>query len=235
MDDMQTMQMDNSSEIAKLLVPYLLKIDVEGQLRTRGAAAARGLGLHPGRRLGARRLLQRRLAQHALLAFGNKLPKELRVKGDCLNVRALRRVRPRRRPGRRHPPGARVRHAGRRSRRSRTAATAGTRSCGSSSRTPTATGGRPAAPRPVPGDRDRDELLAHAMKNARWELTVQARQGHRHLELGTAAPPDAEEPDHRHGRPGLHAVAPQPRPLGPGRRQGRGQRHRLERRRAATT
>ncbi|MFJ4964345.1 penicillin acylase family protein [Streptomyces sp. NPDC088729] len=85
-DDMQKMQMDNTSQIAALLVPELLKINIpdpsvrEAQKLLEGwdytqepdsAAAAYFNGVW-------RNILK--------LTFGNKLPKELRVKGDCLNV-----------------------------------------------------------------------------------------------------------------------------------------------------
>lgn len=86
-DDMRSMQTDNRSEIATLLMPYLLKIDVadpsvrEAQKLLEGwdytqepdsAAAAYFNGVW-------RNVLK--------LAFGNKLPKEMRVKGECLTVR----------------------------------------------------------------------------------------------------------------------------------------------------
>lgn len=85
-DDMQKMQMDNFSEIAAQLVPELKKINIpdpsvrEAQKLLEGwdytqepdsAAAAYFNGVW-------RNILK--------LAFGNKLPKEMRVKGDCLNV-----------------------------------------------------------------------------------------------------------------------------------------------------
>ncbi|MGW4228473.1 penicillin acylase family protein [Streptomyces sp. NPDC004980] len=85
-DDMQTMQMDNQSAIAAELVPKLLKIGIsdksvrEAQKLLEGweytqepdsAAAAYFNGVW-------RNILK--------LAFGNKLPKELRAQGDCLSV-----------------------------------------------------------------------------------------------------------------------------------------------------
>ncbi|WP_299537770.1 penicillin acylase family protein [uncultured Streptomyces sp.] len=85
-DDMQKMQMDNTSEIAALLVPRLLKINIadkdvrEAQKLLEGwdytqdsdsAAAAYFNGVW-------RNILK--------LAFGDKLPKELRVEGDCIAV-----------------------------------------------------------------------------------------------------------------------------------------------------
>ncbi|MEV5603214.1 penicillin acylase family protein [Streptomyces sp. NPDC052299] len=85
-EDMQKMQMDNTSEIAALLVPELLKINIadkdvrEAQKLLEGwdytqeadsAAAAYFNGVW-------RNILK--------LAFGDKLPKEMRVEGECLNV-----------------------------------------------------------------------------------------------------------------------------------------------------
>ncbi|MCZ7414771.1 penicillin acylase family protein [Streptomyces sp. WMMC897] len=87
MDDMQTMQSDNSSEIAKLLVPYLLKIDVsdpyvrEAQQLLEGWDYTQSADSAPAAYFNGvwRNLLR--------LAFGEKLPKELRVEGECLRVR----------------------------------------------------------------------------------------------------------------------------------------------------
>ncbi|MDX2777244.1 penicillin acylase family protein [Streptomyces caniscabiei] len=85
-DDMRQMQMDNSSEIAKLLVPLLLKIDVgdkhvreaqkllEGWDYTQDADSAAAAYFNS---------VWRNILQ---LAFGDKLPKELRVEGQCLSV-----------------------------------------------------------------------------------------------------------------------------------------------------
>lgn len=85
-EDMQKMQMDNTSEIAALLVPELMKINIsdpdirEAQKLLEGwdytqeadsAAAAYFNGVW-------RNILK--------LAFGDKLPKEMRVEGECLNV-----------------------------------------------------------------------------------------------------------------------------------------------------
>lgn len=85
-DDMQKMQMDNQSAIAAELVPELLKINISDKnvreaqkllenwdyaQEPDSAAAAYFNGVW-------RNILK--------LAFGNKLPKELRAEGDCLNV-----------------------------------------------------------------------------------------------------------------------------------------------------
>ncbi|MBB1261956.1 penicillin acylase family protein, partial [Streptomyces alkaliterrae] len=87
MDDMESMQLDNSSEIAKLLVPHLLKIDVrdpyvrEAQQLLEGWDYTQDADSAPAAYFNGvwRNLL--------LLSFGNKLPKELRVRGECLRVR----------------------------------------------------------------------------------------------------------------------------------------------------
>ncbi|MFB7460065.1 penicillin acylase family protein [Streptomyces sp. NPDC056188] len=85
-DDMRQMQMDNSSAIANLLVPKLLNIDIgdkdvrqaqkllEGWDRTQDADSAAAAYFNA---------VWRNVLK---LAFGNKLPKELRVKGQCLWV-----------------------------------------------------------------------------------------------------------------------------------------------------
>ncbi|MFD4559496.1 penicillin acylase family protein [Streptomyces sp. NPDC058469] len=85
-DDMRQMQLDDSSEIAKLLVPKLLKIDepdadvreaqklLEGWDYTQDADSAAAAYFNS---------VWRNILK---LAFGNKLPKELRVKDQCLFV-----------------------------------------------------------------------------------------------------------------------------------------------------
>lgn len=86
-DDMASMQLDNSSEIAKILVPRLLKIDVEdpyvreAQKLLEGWDYTQDADSAPAAYFNGvwRNLLK--------LSFGNKLPKEVRVKGECLRVR----------------------------------------------------------------------------------------------------------------------------------------------------
>ncbi|MGW7437926.1 penicillin acylase family protein [Streptomyces sp. NPDC054849] len=85
-DDMRTMQMDNSSEIAALLTPMLAKIDVSDP----GVRAAQKLldgwnyTQEPDSAAAAyfnavwRNILK--------LSFGDKMPKELRIEGSCMNV-----------------------------------------------------------------------------------------------------------------------------------------------------
>ncbi|MGW6459168.1 penicillin acylase family protein [Streptomyces sp. NPDC055078] len=86
-EDMRTMQMDNRSEIAKRLVPLLLKINVpDPDVReAQKLLEAWDYTQEPDSAAAAyfnavwRNILK--------LAFGNKLPKELRVEGECLSVR----------------------------------------------------------------------------------------------------------------------------------------------------
>ncbi|MEU1310286.1 penicillin acylase family protein [Streptomyces cinnamoneus] len=92
-DDMQKMQLDNSSEIAKLLTPYLLKIDVKGanERETKYVREAQKLlkdwDYNQEADSAAAAYFNAVWRNTLKLAFGNKLPKELRVKGQCLRVR----------------------------------------------------------------------------------------------------------------------------------------------------
>ncbi|WP_432195617.1 penicillin acylase family protein [Streptomyces sp. bgisy027] len=91
-DDMRQMQLDNSSEIAKLLVPKLLKIDIADK-DVRNAAAIReaqdlleGWDYTQDADSAAAAYFNSVWRNILKLAFGNKLPKELRVEGQCLWV-----------------------------------------------------------------------------------------------------------------------------------------------------
>ncbi|WP_256338294.1 penicillin acylase family protein [Streptomyces sp. KS_5] len=91
-DDMRQMQLDNSSEIAKLLVPKLLKIDISDK-DVRDAAAIReaqelleGWDYTQDADSAAAAYFNSVWRNILKLAFGNKLPKELRVEGQCLWV-----------------------------------------------------------------------------------------------------------------------------------------------------
>ncbi|MFF9865160.1 penicillin acylase family protein [Streptomyces sp. NPDC013953] len=87
-DDMRTMQMDNSSEIAKMLTPYLLKIDVSDDAYVREAQQLlEGWDYTQEADSGAAAYFNAVWRNVLKLAFGDKLPKELRVKGECINVR----------------------------------------------------------------------------------------------------------------------------------------------------
>ncbi|MEU2155609.1 penicillin acylase family protein [Streptomyces sp. NPDC019396] len=86
-DDMRTMQMDNSSEIARLLTPYLLKVDVSDPYVREAQKLLEGWDYTQEPDSGAAAYFNAVWRNLLKLAFGNKLPKELRVKDECLNVR----------------------------------------------------------------------------------------------------------------------------------------------------
>ena len=127
---MQTMQMDNSSEIAKLLVPELLKIDVKDKDVRKAQKLLEGWDYTQDADSAAAAYFNAVWRNILKLAFGNKLPKELRVKGECLHVAPADSHRARRRSTDKLVRECGQRDAGRR--RSRTAATAGSRSCATS-------------------------------------------------------------------------------------------------------
>ncbi|MFC8967539.1 penicillin acylase family protein [Streptomyces sp. NPDC057094] len=85
-DDMRQMQLDNSSEIAKLIVPKLLKIDVADPDVRQAQKLLEGWDYTQDSDSAAAAYFNATWRNILKLAFGNKLPKELRVKGQCLNV-----------------------------------------------------------------------------------------------------------------------------------------------------
>ncbi|MGW6273023.1 penicillin acylase family protein [Streptomyces sp. NPDC055060] len=85
-EDMRTMQMDNSSEIAKLLVPKLLKIDVKDGSVREAQKLLEGWDYTQDPDSAAAAYFNSVWRNILKLSIGNKLPKELRVKGQCLNV-----------------------------------------------------------------------------------------------------------------------------------------------------
>ncbi|GAA4915668.1 penicillin acylase family protein [Streptomyces coeruleoprunus] len=87
-DDMRTMQTDNSSEIAKLLTPLLLKIDVEDPYVREAQKLLEGWHYTQESDSAAAAYFNAVWRNVLKLAFGDKLPKELRVRGECLNVRS---------------------------------------------------------------------------------------------------------------------------------------------------
>ena len=86
-DDMQAMQMDNSSSIAAELVPKLLKISVSDKSVREAQKLLEGWDYTQEPDSAAAAYFNGVWRNILKLAFGNKLPKELRAKGDCLNVR----------------------------------------------------------------------------------------------------------------------------------------------------
>ncbi|MBC2903872.1 penicillin acylase family protein [Streptomyces cupreus] len=85
-DDMRQMQLDNSSEIAKLLVPKLLKIDTDDKDVREAQKLLEGWDYTQDADSAAAAYFNSVWRNILKLAFGNKLPKELRVKGQCLWV-----------------------------------------------------------------------------------------------------------------------------------------------------
>ncbi|MFD9331703.1 penicillin acylase family protein [Streptomyces sp. NPDC060065] len=85
-EDMRQMQLDNSSEIAKLLVPKLLKIDVDDPDVREAQKLLEGWDYTQDADSAAAAYFNSVWRNILKLAFGNKLPKELRVEGQCLYV-----------------------------------------------------------------------------------------------------------------------------------------------------
>ncbi|MFF4524141.1 penicillin acylase family protein [Streptomyces bluensis] len=85
-EDMRQMQLDNSSEVARLLVPRLLKIDVEDKSVRETQKLLEGWDYTQDADSAAAAYFNAVWRNILKLAFGNKLPKELRVKGQCLTV-----------------------------------------------------------------------------------------------------------------------------------------------------
>ncbi|MEV1078397.1 penicillin acylase family protein [Streptomyces sp. NPDC050211] len=85
-DDMRQMQLDNSSEIAKLLVPQLLKIDIADKDVREAQKLLEGWDYTQDADSAAAAYFNAVWRNILKLAFGNKLPKELRVEGQCLWV-----------------------------------------------------------------------------------------------------------------------------------------------------
>ncbi|RSS76660.1 penicillin acylase family protein [Streptomyces sp. WAC06614] len=87
-EDMQKMQMDNSSEIAALLTPMLTKIQVaDPDVRT-AQKLLDGWNYTQEPDSAAAAYFNAVWRNILKLAFGDKMPKELRVEGDCRNVKA---------------------------------------------------------------------------------------------------------------------------------------------------
>ncbi|WP_328431667.1 penicillin acylase family protein [Streptomyces sp. NBC_00453] len=85
-DDMRQMQLDNSSEIAKLLVPKLLKIGLKDKDVRQAQELLEGWDYTQDADSAAAAYFNAVWRNVLKLAFGNKLPKELRVEGQCLWV-----------------------------------------------------------------------------------------------------------------------------------------------------
>ncbi|WP_395361065.1 penicillin acylase family protein [Streptomyces sp. YH02] len=167
-DDMRTMQTDNRSEIATLLNPLLLKIDISDPYVREAQKLLEGWDYTQEPDSAAAAYFNAVWRNVLKLSFGDKLPKELRAEGDCINVRPADATGPVdeqnklvRECGQRDPDSAQPDGGDRwyevvrpllKQEKSEWWVTPG-------NRTDQAT-------------ETRDQLLARAMKDARWELTA---------------------------------------------------------------
>ncbi|WP_328944217.1 penicillin acylase family protein [Streptomyces sp. NBC_00250] len=167
-DDMRTMQTDNRSEIATLLNPLLLKIDISDPYVREAQKLLEGWDYTQEPDSAAAAYFNAVWRNVLKLSFGDKLPKELRVEGECINVRPADATGPVdeqnklvRECGQRDPDSAQPDGGDRwyevvrpllKQEKSEWWVTPG-------NRTDQAT-------------ETRDQLLARAMKDARWELTA---------------------------------------------------------------
>ncbi|MEU2283071.1 penicillin acylase family protein [Streptomyces sp. NPDC013178] len=85
-DDMRQMQLDNRSQIATLLVPTLLKINLDDPDVREAQELLQGWDYTQDADSAAAAYFNAVWRNILKLAFGNKLPKELRVEGQCLWV-----------------------------------------------------------------------------------------------------------------------------------------------------
>ncbi|MFJ8753474.1 penicillin acylase family protein [Streptomyces sp. NPDC102441] len=88
-DDMQTMQMDNQSAIAAKLVPELKKIGIENKSVREAQKLLEGWDYTQESDSAAAAYFNGVWRNILKLAFGNKLPKEMRAKGDCIYVQPV--------------------------------------------------------------------------------------------------------------------------------------------------
>ncbi|MFE9174207.1 penicillin acylase family protein [Streptomyces kebangsaanensis] len=166
-DDMRQMQLDNSSAIANLLVPELLKIDIADKNVREAQKLLENWGYTQDADSAAAAYFNAVWRNILKLSFGNKLPKELRVKGQCLWVEPTGNTGP-------ADENRRVRECGLRD-ADQAQPDGGDRwfevfrklmdSPDSDWWKTPASGTRPAAD-------NRDELFERAMIDARWELTA---------------------------------------------------------------
>ena len=87
MTDMQSIQLDNSNEMARDLVPYLLDVEISDPYVREAQDLLVGWDFNQDADSPAAAYYNAVWSNLLQLAFGNKLPKELRVEGQCLLVR----------------------------------------------------------------------------------------------------------------------------------------------------
>ncbi|MFE9452477.1 penicillin acylase family protein [Streptomyces sp. NPDC006739] len=167
-DDMRQMQLDNSSEIAKLLVPTLLKINLKDKDVRQAQKLLEGWDYTQDADSAAAAYFNAVWRNILKLAFGNKLPKELRVEGQCLWVDKIDSTGP-------LDDDAKVRECGQRAadqaqpdggdRWFEVVRTLMDKPDSDWWKAPAGVGNRPKAD-------NRDKLFERAMIDARWELTA---------------------------------------------------------------
>ncbi|WP_020137766.1 penicillin acylase family protein [Streptomyces sp. 351MFTsu5.1] len=167
-DDMRQMQLDNSSEIAKLLVPKLLKIDMDDKDVRQAQELLEGWDYTQDADSAAAAYFNAVWRNILKLAFGNKLPKELRVKGQCLWVDPVNTTGPADETDKTRECGQRDADEAQPDGGDRWFEVVRNLMNDQNSdwwKTPKGVGDRPAAT-------NRDELFKRAMIDARWELTA---------------------------------------------------------------
>ncbi|MFR9755497.1 penicillin acylase family protein [Streptomyces sp. TR06-5] len=170
MQDMQEMQRDNSSEIAKLLVPRLLQIEVDDAYVRQAQELLRGWDYAQDADSAAAAYFNAVWRNLLKLAFGDKLPKEVRAEGDCLWVPPADESAPLknlngdarlvRACGERDPDSAQPDGGSRWMEVVRALLDK-----------PNSDWWQTRGTDREPGAENRDELLARALKDARWEMT----------------------------------------------------------------
>ncbi|MFJ9664513.1 penicillin acylase family protein [Streptomyces sp. NPDC101219] len=167
-DDMRQMQLDNHSEIARSLVPDLLKIDTEDPDVREAQKLLEGWDYTQDADSAAAAYFNSVWRNILKLAFGHKLPKELRVEGQCLWVDPVNTTGP-------ADEAEKVRECGQRSAdqaqpdggdRWFEVVTTLKKDQDSDWWSTPERGTRPGA------DKNRDDLFKRAMIDARWELTA---------------------------------------------------------------
>ncbi|WP_404868931.1 penicillin acylase family protein [Kitasatospora griseola] len=89
-NDMQSMQLDNTSVLAKDLVPLLLKIKIDDPYVREAQDLLKDWNYHQDADSAAAAYYNGVWRALLTLSFGQKFPADLRVKGDCLLVRQKR-------------------------------------------------------------------------------------------------------------------------------------------------
>ncbi|GJF32789.1 penicillin amidase [Kitasatospora sp. NE20-6] len=89
-DDMQAMQLDNTSVMAKTLVPLLLKVKISDPYVREAQDLLKDWNYHQDADSAAAAYYNGVWRALLTLAFGQKLPASLRAEGDCLLVRQKR-------------------------------------------------------------------------------------------------------------------------------------------------